>query len=360
MNTAMAISQLQQNIESLSARVAEQDVLISKQSALIKYYENQFLLLKRRQFGASSEKTDVDISQMNLFNEIASTIPLPAETEEVAYTRKKRKGKREEDLSGLPVERIDYELPECDRECPECGETMRDIGVDIRRDLKLIPAKVIVMEHAAHAYACRNCQQNSESTPIVKAKSPKPLISGSLASSSLVAHIIAQKYSNSMPLYRLEKGFQYDGVIISRQNMANWVIKCSEAYLEKIYESMKAHLLEESVLHADETTVQVLREPNREAQTKSYEWIYRSSGYSKRKIIIYDYKETRKREHPKTFLQDFKGYLHTDGYKVYHGLPPEIIIVGFNTFALRKPPYGCPAFLPVYAGRTPDDIGRIC
>ena len=222
MDTALVIKELQSNIETLTTRVAEQDVLIDKQSALIKYYEHQFLILKRRQFGASSERVDIDIRQMNLFGEAAPMVPPTPETEEITYTRKKRKGKREEDLSGLPVERIDYELPESKRSCPECGETMRDIGVDTRRELKLIPAKVIVAEHATHAYGCGNCQKNSINTPIVKAESPKPLISGSLASSSIVAHIISQKYSNAMPLYRLEKGFQYDGVVISRQNMANW------------------------------------------------------------------------------------------------------------------------------------------
>jgi transposase len=128
---------------------------------------------------------------------------------------------REEDLSGLPVKRVDYELTEEERKCPECGEIMHDIGVDVRRELELIPAQVIVVEHTTHAYACGSCQKTADSTPVIKADAPKPLLSGSLASPSLVAHIVSQKYSNGMPLYRIEKGFQYDGVEISRQNMAN-------------------------------------------------------------------------------------------------------------------------------------------
>jgi len=97
--------------------------------------------LKRRQFGASSEKSDVDLRQMTLFT--AGEVAPPPEAEEISYSRKKRKGKREEDLSGLPVERIDYELSEKERTCPACGDTMRDIGTQTRRELKLIPAKLL-------------------------------------------------------------------------------------------------------------------------------------------------------------------------------------------------------------------------
>jgi transposase len=289
-------------------------------------------MMKRRQFGPSSEKTEPDLRQITLYGEIKEIIiPMP-KGKEPKPSGGKKKGKREEDLSGLPIKRVEYTLSETERACPECGETMGDIGAQTRRELEVIPAQVIVVEHAAHTYACGNCKKNNKETndptPIIQAEPPAPIISGSLASPSLVAHIISQKYSNGMPLYRMETGFQYDGVVISRQTMANWVIKCAEIWLAIIYQRLKAYLLKETTLHADETTVQVLREVGREPQTKSYEWVYRTSGCSEKKIVIYDYKETRKREHPQKFLKDFKGYLHTDGYEVYHGLPPDIVIVG--------------------------------
>jgi transposase len=303
---------------------------------LVKYYEHQLLSAKRRMFGASSEKTDIDSRQMNMFgNEEVAEVPKP-ETEEIHCNRKKRVGKREADLSGLPVERVDYELSESERACPECGETMRDIGVEVRRELKLIPAKVVVLEHAAHAYACRKCEREGVSVPFAKAEGPAPLISGSLASPSLVAHIAVQKYSNGMPLYRLENGFRYDGVNISRQTMANWGIQCSEMYLEAVYERLKVYLKWETVLHSDDTPIQVLREPGRAAQTKSTEWIYRTSGCSKYKIAIYEYKETRSQEHPRAFLQGFQGLLHTDGYQSYHNLPPGITVIGCWSHVRRK------------------------
>lgn len=315
--------------EAMSTKIAELEMLV-------KFYEHQLLLFKRRQFGSTSEKTDVDLHQLNLFGEEKVVPPPEPETEEIHYRRKKPSGKREEDLSGLPVERIDYELPESERACPECGETMRDIGVKIRRELKLIPAKVVVLEHAVHTYACRPCEQNGIRVPFTRAEAPAPLLSGSLASPSLVAHIAVQKYANGMPLYRLENGFKYDEVSISRQTMSNWVIRCSERYLEGIYALLIKHLLEESVLHSDETVVQVLREERRAAKTKSYEWLYRTSGCSRRRIAIYEYKETRSQEHPRAFLEDFEGLLHTDGYKVYHNLPPGITVIGCWSHVRRR------------------------
>jgi transposase len=226
---------------------------ITRMEALIKFYEGQLLLLKRHQYGISSEHVEIE-GQISLFDDEVPPAPPEIEIEEITYKRKKQKGKREEDVSNLPVVRIDYELSETERICPECGTAMKDIGVNIRRELELIPAKVILKEHAAHTYACPNieCEEKTGKKTIVKANMPEPLISGSLASPSLVAHIAVQKYSNGMPLYRIEKGFQYDGINITRQNMANWVVKCAMNYLSVIYFLMISFLIKESVIHADD------------------------------------------------------------------------------------------------------------
>jgi transposase len=334
---------MQVKLDEQATRIDEQAALITKQAALIKYYEGQFLLLKRRMFGASSERTLIgDNSQLSLFDINPTDEPpkpfAEPETEDISYKRKKRKGKRDDDLAGLPACRIDHELPEDKRGCPECDEPMADIGVDVRRELKLIPAQVVVVEHATHAYACRNkeCEEVGEGTVIVKADAPAPLLSGSLASPSLVAHIAVQKYAGGMPLYRIEKGFQYDGVVISRQNMASWVIKCAELYLVAIYMLLKSFLLKETALHADGTTVQVLREPGRAAQTKSCQWVYRTSGHSEQKIVIYDYQQTKEQRHPQEFFKEYNGFLHTDGEQAYHNLPPDIIVVGCWAHVRRR------------------------
>lgn len=108
------------------------------------------------------------------------------------------------------MERVDYELAEAERDCPECGQTMREVGVAVRKEFKLIPAKVVVVEHRAHTYACRNCEKNGTTVPFAKAQSPAPLISGSLASPSLVAHTATQKYANGMPLFNMRQNGYYN------------------------------------------------------------------------------------------------------------------------------------------------------
>ena len=289
MKTLAVGNDLQQHMDSFSARINELEeayeaqsetiealnALVEKQAALIRWYESRMTMHMRRQFGVSSER--ICAEQLTLFGEMADPPP-PPETEEVIIKRKKRKGKREEDLSALPIVRVEHELPPDGQGCPDCDTPMRDVGVNVRREIEIIPAQAIVKEHAVHSYVCPSaeCQEKSGKAIFVTADSPKPLIGGSLASPSLVAHIAVQKYSMGMPLYRLEKGFQYDGVNISRQNMSNWVIKCFQLYLISIYALLKEFLLKETYLHADETTVQVIKEPDRPAQTKSYEWVYRT------------------------------------------------------------------------------------
>ena len=332
MGTATKTSTTEQKIQELEILVANQATQIAKMEILINYYEEQFKLAQRRRFGASSEQSPDQLRLFeDMFNEAEhqadSSLPEPI-YEEITYKRKKRVGKREEDLSGLPVERIDHELPESERLCPECGELMHDIGVTIRDELEIIPAKVIHKEHAVHAYGCANCEKNSDHTPIIRATAPAPLITGSLATPSAVAHIAIQKYGDGVPLYRTEKKLTYDGVVLSRQTMANWLIYCAQNYLSALYDLLTAKLMKETILHADETTIQVLREPGRAPRTKSYEWLYRTSGCSEHAIVIFDYRETRGHDHPKAFLKEFKGYLHTDGYQAYHNLPSGIIVVG--------------------------------
>jgi transposase len=332
METIVKASEMEQEIQSLKALAASQAEQIAKLEALVKFYEEQFALSQRRQFGRSSEQTPDQLRFENMFNEAEDQADpsLPEPTyEHISYKRKKRVGKREEDLGGLPVERIDYELPESERACPNgCEGIMDDIGVTIRQELKIVPAKVICVEHAVHAYGCANCQKNGTSAQIVRADAPTPLISGSLASPSAVAYIATQKYQYGMPLYRTERGLTDDGVILSRQTMSNWLVYCAQNYLLAFYLFLITFLLDEDVIHSDATTVQVLHEPSRDAKAKSTEWLYRTGSHAEHPVVIYVYQETQKQDHPKIFLEKYKGYLHADGEQGYHKLLPEIVIAG--------------------------------
>jgi transposase len=318
-----------EQFEALEKRLAELE-------ALVKWQAEKIESLMRKQFGASSEKINPD--ELSEPEELSADVPTLPE-EEPTPKRKKQVGKRENDLSGLPVERVDCELPESERACPLCGQFLHFIGVNhVCRKIVITPATAHVEESHIHAYACKNikCEEQEGKQTVVTADAPTSLIPGSLASPSLVAYIAAQKYMMGMPLYRLEKGFWFDGVNISRQTMSNMLIKCCELYLITIFALLVKHIKLEIYLHADETTLQVLHEPGRKAQQKSYEWVYRTGAAAKRKIVVYIYKETREQKHPQDFLAGWKGHLHADGYQGYHNLGADIIVVGCWAHVRRK------------------------
>ena len=335
METSCSYAELEHKLQRMEARLDDQSETIKALRILVSFYEEKLHVAKRSQFGASNEQIPEQMKIEGLVGEIfneaedQSELKRPEPTyEEITYKRKKRVGKRGDDLSGLPVERVEYELTESERICPKCGDPMHDIGVTVRDEIVFIPARIIHKEHAVHAYACKLCNKESDSASIVRALAPRPLIAGSLATPSAVAHIAVQKYINGVPLYRQEKGFEYDNINLSRQTVSNWLVYCAQNYLAAIYSLLISQLKMEKYLHADETTVQVLNEPGRKAQTKSYEWLYRSGRSAGHNIVIYDYQETRGHEHPEEFLNGFNGYLHCDGYQGYHKLPENIIIIG--------------------------------
>ena len=121
----------------------------------------QLRLMRGQRFGASSEQTQVLSEQLCLFNETETVVsPETAEPdlEQITYKRKKRKGKREADFSGLPTEQVIHELPEEERICPECGEPLHACGHTVlRRELTYIPAQYKIVEHVQTAYSCRCC-----------------------------------------------------------------------------------------------------------------------------------------------------------------------------------------------------------
>jgi hypothetical protein len=147
---------------------------------------------------------------------------------------------------------------------------------------------------------------------------------------------MTQKYTMHVPLYRQEKDWGRQGVFLSRQTLANWVVRCAYDWLMPIYDRLRLELLSREILHADETVLQVLSEPGKSPVSKSYMWLYRTSGDAKRHVILFEYQPSRSHIHPETFLRGFAGLLHADGYAAYHNLPSEIIVIGCWTHLRRK------------------------
>ena len=301
-------------------------------------------LSRQKRFGSSSERTSEDaMEQLSLlFNEAEVYADQVAKEDNgsVTVAAHKRHKKHEYTLDHLPenvpVEVVEHRLPEEELACPECGSTMSEIGKEVRRRLKLEPPKVVVVEDWYYTYACRKCEKEGIDTPVVKAAREANFIPGSFATPEAVAHFMVQKFVMGSPLYRQENEFKRQGIPLKRQTMSNWLVWTSEHLLTPVYDQLHRELLTRAVLHADETTLQVLHEPGKTAQSKSYMWLYRTSGDTARPIVLYEYQPNRKQEHPQKYLTGFRGYLHTDGYSGYHNLPEDITVVGCWAHARRK------------------------
>ena len=322
-------------VAELEEKCALQEQKIAELTAKVIWFEEQFRLSQHKSFGRSSEQ-QMDSQQLSIFNEAEAEAKPKAEPtiEEITYRRRKKQGKRKEQLKDLPVETIEYRLCDEERVCSCCGGELHEMSTEVRQELKVIPPQVNVVKHVRYVYACRRCEREEVKTPIVTAPMPNPVLPNSLASPSSMAYIMSQKYVEGMPLYRQEQHLARFGIELSRQTLANWMVKGSKLWLRPLYQRMHDHLLEQDILHADETTLQVLREPGRGAGSKSYIWLYRT-GRDGPPIVLFDYQTTRASKHPVKFLAGFKGYLHVDGYAGYNAIP-NATLVGCLAHARRK------------------------
>ena len=298
-------------------------------------------LARHKQFGASSEKSDDTLmEQLSFLFDEAEVFSEKGEDNVTSVAAHKRHKKHEYTLDSIPegmqTKQVEHRLEGDDLVCPQCGDTMTEIGKEVVRTLEIIPAQMVVREDIYYTYACQACNKNSTETPVVKTPKEKSIIPGSFATSEAIAHIMTQKFVMGTPLYRQEQEMNRKGIYLSRQTMSNWILKATEDYLIPVYKYLHRELLTRNVLHADETTLQVLQEPGKKPQSDSYMWLYRTSGDTDKPIVLYEYQSGRAAKHPKEFLAGYKGYLHTDGYAGYHDLGQDIIVVGCWAHARRK------------------------
>lgn len=283
--------------------------------------------LRMHRFGRSSERRLVDsddtIVQLSFaFNEVEVTIDLNPEIPEPSieeihpepYTRsKKKKGKREEELKGLPVTVIEHTLTkELLLECFPGGKWNR-LPDEVYKRLEFHPATFEVIEHHVAVYSGNGDQR------IIRADRPADLLRNSIATPSLVAGICNYKYVNSQPIHRLAQEFERHDVSIPTQTMCRWTILSADRYFSRLYDRLKEKLFRYHVIHADETPVEVNRD-GRPAGSKSYMWVYRSGALEPHPFVLYEYQKTRNGSHPEAFLKGFHGICVTDGYQAYHSL----------------------------------------
>lgn len=310
----------------LEETILKQKAEIDELKRKLEHMNEIFANAQRARFGQSSEQKNYVLGkdQLSLFNEAESSQDHKAEEPKPntifveAHERKKKRSQTEM-LNNLPEEEVLLEIPEGQLVCGKCGGKMKPIGKKfLRHEMQIVPKQIKLLAYYAVTYACDSCEKDTGLAHIVSVKPPIPLMKHSLASPSTVAYIMTQKYVDGLPLARQEKIWAREGVSLSRATMANWVIQCSEVWLKPLYRHMKQELLTHSVIHADETVVQILKEDGKPATSESRMWLYASAALLRHQVRLFEYQPDRSGKRPESFLKGFEGALVTDGYAGYN------------------------------------------
>ena len=310
--------------DRLAEQNGELDTQLQGLTRKLELYEEELAWLKNRLYGRGTEKlSDAELQQLRLFDEIESGADGEAEDEPPAadqaagdVVRPRRRPKRKPlPQSLLRVERV-IDLPEQDKQCA-CGHALVRIGDDSAERLDVIPPKIQVIRTVRPKYACHHCEgSGDEDRPAVRvASAPPALIPKGLASEGLLAYIATAKFCDALPLYRQERQFARLGVELSRRTMSDWMIAAAAA-CEPLLELLLARLRSGPKLQIDETTVQVLKEPDRDNTTRSYVWVARG-GPPDTPTLVYRYAPSRGAWVAEDIIGDYQGYVQTDGYEGY-------------------------------------------
>ena len=307
------------------------------------FLQGQLNILTAKRIVRSSEKRDPEVNSMgmwqpSLFDEAetaAETSPAEDAAEDDAANQDSKPRKKKPGRKPLPpsLPRVDvvHDLPEAERVCDLDGSTLVEIDRDFSEQLDIIPAKVQVIRHVHIKYGCPHCHQGVKVAPV-----PPRFIPKALATAAMLAHVVVSKYADGLPLYRQSGILVRAGIDLPRSTLANWMIRSGQG-VQPVINLMRDHLLDFGVIQMDETTVQVLNEPDKLATSTSYMWVQRG-GPPERRVILFDYDASRSGSVPKLLLAGYKGYLQTDGYSGYLavGADPHIVHVGCFAHARRK------------------------
>jgi transposase len=319
-------------IEELKETVIQKEQEIKQLEFKAEQLELQLRKALQQHYGRKADK--VPSNQLSIFDEAEVTVPvevLEQENEEITIPEHKRnKPGRKALPKNLPRTVIEHDLNPEDKIC-KCGTPLCHICDVDSEQLEYIPAKVSVIVNRRKKYACKECTDTIKLAPLPKTPIPK-----SIATPSLLASMLVAKFCDHLPLYRQEQIWNRHGIDIPRQTLSNWVLKCADL-LSKIVDAMKIIIVNSNYARADETTVQVLKEENREPSTKSYMWIF-MTGLRTNNHIVFEYHPTRGSDAASNFFASFQGYLQTDGYSGYNALRKTegIIEVGCMAHSRRK------------------------
>jgi transposase len=283
----------------------------------IQHLLEQFILLRHKQFGVSSEQ-----GQGHLFdeaevlaadtNDAQDLAAIPAEAPAADKPTVKARGKRAPLPAELPRVDIVHDVPEAERTCP-CGTPMVVIGQQISEQLDIVPMQIRVLRHVRNTYGC----PDRIHAPVTAALPEQPLPKSN-ASPDFLTMLLIVKYIDGLPLARFEYVLDRHGIKVPRQTLARWVIGAA-ALLQPLHNLMRDTLFDGPFMHMDETVVQVLKEKDKRPTSNSYMWV-QAGGPPDKPVVIYDYDPSRSGAVPTRLLLGYQGYLMTDGYEGYNAL----------------------------------------
>lgn len=286
--------------------------------------------MQRGLFGSTSERAaDLNSDQL-FFNEIerdATLLSPTEETETITYDRKKGRGKKKPYPEHLPREVVTIDLKDEEKICPHDGALLVEIGEDVTEKIKAVPAQFSVLVQIKKKYACPDCESY-----VAQPKS-NSLLPGTTATPELLSYVMFSKFFQALPLYRMEELFKLNGIGLSRGTMARWLIQVKDE-LVPIYNLLEEKAFSSGYMAIDATHVQVLKEPGRSAQSKSFMW---ARGSPELGIALFDYDVSGGGKVAKRLMTDFKGALQADAHGAYGTLPKDdLTLLGCMMHARRR------------------------
>ena len=305
------IAKIAQQSQQHAVAIAAKDSDILYRQAKIDKLTHELATLKRWKFGRSSEL--LNAGQVSLLDETidADIAAIEQELKNLAPaaktdTQPRQQPKRAALPAGLPRVDIHHEP---DSTICGCGCQLKRIGQDVSEKLDYTPGVFTVEQHIRGKWACVKCQT------LVQAPVPAQIIDKGIPTAGLLAQVLVAKYSDHLPLYRQERIFGRAGVALPRSTLAQWVGICG-VQLQPLVDALKGEVLSHSVLHADETPVEMLKPGNKKTH-RAYLWAYAPGAFEDLKAVVYDFCESRAGEHARTFLGKWKGSLVCDDYAGY-------------------------------------------
>ena len=329
-----ANSQLNTTVKHLVDALTQKDKALADMQTRLDEMTEELKLLRKKLFGSSTEHMSnpyVNSDQLTIYPFLGiepEKEPEPIEAEYIeiqGYTKsKKAKSTLKEQFSNIPVKQVFIDsLSDEDKLCPTCGTEMQPIGTEIiRREVIHVKPSMYMLEYVGTTYGCPVCKDTEDPQFVKDNKAPAALIKGSYTSPSLTSWVLYEKFAKSVPFYRLEKSLEELGAKISRTTMANWAIQCNSLYFKHLTDYFHRELLKRKYLMMDETPIQVLHEPGRTPESKSYVWLMRSGNDGLPPIIYYRYAPTRSGDVALELTDGIQPgtYLMCDGFSGYNKL----------------------------------------